>query len=148
MRPAGRGGRRDGRGNETRGREMRWIGRILLLIVVLIAGVLLFLRSAPAPDGTVVAKGLAAPVTVVRDRLGIPTVTAGSERDAAFAMGYLHASERLFQMDLSRRYGAGRLSECFGERALSTDKMMRTLGVYRAAEQQYKSLTDDGRAVL
>ncbi|MCZ6746059.1 MAG: penicillin acylase family protein, partial [Acidobacteria bacterium] len=69
-------------------------------------------------------------ITIVRDDHGIPHVTAGSEGDAAFATGFLHGQERLFQMDLMRRSTAGRLSELFGPVAVSADRRARRRGVY------------------
>ncbi len=127
---------------------MRWLGLVVLAIVAVIAAVFLWLRSVPAPGGTILAHGLSAPVTVERDRFGIPTITAANERDAAFAVGYLHASERLFQMDLMRHIGAGRISEWSGGATLGIDRFTRTLGIYGTAEAQYQALPPDGRAVL
>jgi penicillin G amidase len=128
---------------------MRWVGWILLLFLIVIAAVLLWLRvSLPGPGATVALKGLSAPVSIVRDRYGIPTITAGNERDAVFALGFMHAKERLFQMELTRRAGAGRLAELFGAVALPTDKFMRTLGLYRASEAQYQAMPEAARATL
>ncbi|HEY5209409.1 MAG TPA: penicillin acylase family protein [Stellaceae bacterium] len=128
---------------------MRWVGRIILLLVIVVAGLVLWLMTTgPAPNATLRLAGLTAPVTIERGRFGIPTVTAANERDAAFAMGFLHAEERLFQMELTRRAGAGRLSEWFGAAALPTDKFMRTLGLYRAAAAQYQAMSPDGRAAV
>jgi penicillin amidase len=128
---------------------MRWVGRILLLLAIVIAAGWLWLRSSlPDPNETIRADGLSAAVTIVRDAHGIPTVRAANERDAAFAMGWLHAQNRLFQMDLARRYGAGRLAEWFSSRAIKNDRFVRTLGLYRAAEQQLAALSPEARAVL
>jgi penicillin G amidase len=128
---------------------MRWIGRLILLIVILVAGVALWLvPTVPGPDTTLRLAGLTAPVTIERDRYGIPTVAAANDRDAAFALGYLHAQNRLFQMDLMRRDGAGRLSEWFGAAALPTDEFMRTLGIYRVAQAEYQTMTPEGRAIV
>ena len=98
---------------------MRWVGRVVLVLAIVIAAGWLWLRSSlPEPNATLRVDGLAAPVTIVRDTYGIPTVTAANERDAAFAMGWLHAQNRLFQMDLARRFGAGRgLRRDAGQRA-------------------------------
>jgi penicillin G amidase len=128
---------------------MRWVGRIVLIVVIVIAAVLLWLRTTgPGSDATLRVAGLSAPVTIDRDRYGIATITAANMRDAVFALGFLHAEERLFQMELTRRFGAGRLSELFGPAALPTDKYMRVLGLYRAAEAEYRVLSPDARAEL
>src|SRR5262249_11003627 len=71
-----------------------------------------------------------------RDTDGVPLITAGDDEDAAFGLGFVHAQERLFQMELQRRYGAGRLAEIFGSEAAPTDRQMRVLGLYRAAEAE------------
>lgn len=132
---------------------MRVLGRILLTVLflaaVVIAGGYLWLRSSlPQTDGTIAVQGVNAAVTITRDAHGIPTIKAQSDADAAFGLGYIEAQDRLFQMDLMRRYGAGRLSEWFGPAALDADKSMRTLGLYRAAEAQYPLLSPELRAVF
>jgi len=132
---------------------MRIVGRILLtflfLVAVVIAGGYLWLRSSlPQTDGTIAVQGVNAAVTITRDAHGVPTIKAQSDADAAFGLGYVEAQDRLFQMDLMRHYGAGRLSEWFGAVALDADKSMRTLGLYRAAEAQYPLLSPELRAVF
>jgi penicillin amidase len=128
---------------------MRWVGRIILLLAIVVAAIVLWLATTePKPVTTMRLAGLTAQVVIDRDRFGIPTVTAANERDAAFALGFLHAEERLFQMELMRRAGAGRLSELFGAAALPTDKYMRMLGLYRAAETQYRAISPENRAVI
>ena len=102
----------------------------------LLAGAFLYLRlSLPQLEGELVLPGLAAPVEIVRDREGIPHVFAAHERDAHFALGFLHAQDRLWQMELQRRVASGRLSEVLGERTFEADKLMRTLGIARTAER-------------
>ena len=90
-------------------------------------------ESLPALDGEVRANGLAADVEVLRDGDGIPHLFAKSERDGAFALGYVHAQDRLWQMEFQRRIAQGRLSEFLGERAYDTDRLFRTLGIQRQA---------------
>ena len=102
---------------------------VLALLVAGAAGWLYLQKSLPAIDGEVSAKGLAAPVEVVRDAEGIPHIFAASERDAWFALGYAHAQDRLWQMEFQRRVAAGRLAEFLGDRAFDTDRLMRTLGI-------------------
>ncbi|MGH6983494.1 MAG: penicillin acylase family protein [Stellaceae bacterium] len=118
-------------------------------MAVVVAGGWFYLRSSlPQTDGTIVVGGLTAPVTIARDAHGIPTIVAKTDTDAAFALGYVHAQDRLFQMDLMRHYGAGRLAEWFGAVALPADRFTRTLGLYRAAEAQYAHLSPTVRGVL
>jgi penicillin G amidase len=122
---------------------------LLLLPVLALLGGFLWLRSSlPLEDGRLVLAGLVAEVRISRDEQGIPTITAADDRDAAFALGFVHAQDRLFQMDIMRRYGAGRLSEWFGAATLRADRFTRTLGIYRAAEQQYALLAPELRAAL
>jgi len=109
----------------------------------------LWLRtSLPQTDGQLVLPGLSAAVSISRDANGIPTITAQNDRDAAFALGFLHAQDRLYAMDLMRRYGAGRLAEWFGAAALPIDRFTRMLGLYRAAQKQYDALSPELRAVF
>ena len=117
-------------------RGLGWtLAGLVLLIGAIAGGGYLWLRqSLPQIDGEIMVAGLEAPVTVVRDRWAIPHIEAGSLRDATFALGFVHAQDRLFQMEFRRRLGAGRLAEVVGEAALPTDRFMRTLGLYRRAE--------------
>ena len=130
---------------------MKWIWRILVGVLVVVAaaagGGYLWLRgSLPTVVGEVRVAGIAAPVEIVRDRHGVPHIYAQSEADAAFALGYAHAQDRLWQMEMNRRIGAGRLSEMFGERSLIADKFLRVLGVYRVAEANFAKLDAETRA--
>ena len=84
--------------------------------------------------------GLAAPVEVLRDRHGIPHIFAASLEDAHFALGFVHAQDRLWQMEMNRRIGSGRLAEMLGPAALETDRFMRTLGLRRVAERKPAAL--------
>ena len=105
-------------------------------------------RSLPRTRGTVQVPGLQASVEVLRDRWGVPHVYAGSAADLYFAQGYLHAHDRLWQMELQRRLAAGRLAEIVGEKALPVDRFFRVLGLYHAAEAAVSALGDDSRPVL
>jgi len=99
----------------------RFLGlRLLLLVpVIVLLGIYLGLRSSlPQEDGRLALPGLGAEVRITRDEHGIPTIAAANDQDAAFALGFVHAQDRLFQMDAMRRYGAGRLSEWFGAATL------------------------------
>lgn len=94
------------------------------------------------------AAGLAAPVTVTFDRDGVPLIRAGSERDAWIAIGWLHARDRMFQMDLMRRGAAGRLSEWAGTATLRSDRFVRLLGLARRAEEDLAVLPGEVRDML
>ncbi|KGM30310.1 penicillin acylase family protein, partial [Inquilinus limosus] len=135
---------------------MRWLRRgaialacLLLLLVVLAGGGLWWLRTGvPAESGTVALDGLSGPVRIYRDQHGVPTIFAQSDGDAYFALGWLHAQDRLWQMELQRRVGAGRLSELIGTGGLKFDKLMRTLGFYRLAEADVAAQPPEMRAAL
>ncbi|MGZ5571250.1 MAG: penicillin acylase family protein [Usitatibacter sp.] len=106
------------------------------MLLLAAAGAWAYLHeSLPAIDGEVALKGLAAPVEVLRDKEGVPHLFARSERDAWFAMGYVHAQDRLWQMEFQRRVAQGRLAEFLGERAYDTDRLMRTLGLAWMAQR-------------
>ncbi len=101
--------------------------------------------SLPETDGEIVGfSALAAPALIERDETGTVTIRAAHPQDASFALGYAHAQDRLWQMEMMRRAGAGRLSEIVGEATLSTDRLLRTLGLRRLAETTYTRL--DARA--
>jgi penicillin G amidase len=109
---------------------MRWVARIALLLAVLLLAVALaawwLLRgSLPRLDGDAGLPNLSAPVTIERDPLGVVTIDAANRVDAMRALGYVHAQERYFEMDLMRRTAAGELAALFGPRALAHDRAKR-----------------------
>ncbi|TDI35548.1 MAG: penicillin acylase family protein [Acidobacteria bacterium] len=114
------------------GRLLKWGLAGLVPVLILAAAGAWFRWQAPLPvtTGTLLVQGAAEAITIVRDDFGVPHVTSGSESDAAFATGFLHGQDRLFQMDLMRRSTAGRLSELFGPMAVSADRQARRRGVY------------------
>ncbi|HUQ28540.1 MAG TPA: penicillin acylase family protein [Usitatibacter sp.] len=114
----------------------RVFGGLLVLVIAASAAAWLYLReSLPRLDGALHAARLKAEVEVLRDADGIPHILAKNEDDAWYAMGYVHAQDRLWQMEFQRRVAQGRLSEFLGERAYDTDRLMRTLGMARMAER-------------
>ena len=132
---------------------MRLVLRISLALVLVVAfaaaaGYAWLRQSLPQLDGTVALTGLKAPVEIVRDRHGVPHIYASSVEDAQFGLGFAHAQDRLWQMEMNRRIGSGRLSEALGAATLDADKFLRTLGVRRAAETTLKSLSPEARAQL
>ena len=100
----------------------------LAIVVVIVLGGITTQRGWPQTSGQITIDGLHAPVTVNRDRYGIIQITADDRHDLFMAQGYAHAQERMWQMEISRRIGAGRLAELFGASQLDTDKFIRTLG--------------------
>ncbi len=104
------------------------------LVVVAAAGYLCLLAALPQIEGTIEVPGLDAPVTIVRDRFAVPHIEAASLTDAAYALGFVHAQDRLWQMEFQRRIGSGRLAEVLGAPALATDRFMRLMGFHRLAE--------------
>jgi penicillin amidase len=94
------------------------------------------------------APGISKPVRVLPDENGVPTITAETADDAYFALGYVHARERFWQMESMRRFGAGRLAEVLGPVAIDSDKWMRTLGLYHLAEQSFDALPDPTKKAL
>ena len=122
---------------------MRKTLRILSLIVAislaLAIGAFFHLRrSLPQVEGELALSGLQAKVEILRDAHGIPHIFAGSSDDAYFALGFVHAQDRLWQMETSRRFGSGRIAEVFGAAALPLDRLMRTLGLRRAAQANFE----------
>ena len=105
-------------------------------------------RVLPVTTGSLVVAGAQAEVRIERDRYGIPTIRAATLRDATFGLGFVHAQDRLWQLEMHRRIGAGRLAEAVGPAALDTDRFLRALGVRRAAAAQLARLEPGDRAAL
>jgi penicillin amidase len=126
------------------------VAMVLVALLVLVAGGLIFFLRRPLPRtrGTVRLRGLKEPVEVIRDRWGVPHIYADSAEDLFFAQGYVHAQDRLWQMEFQRRAGSGSLSEVLGEAALEVDRFFRVLGLNRAAQAEAEALDDETRRVL
>ena len=134
-------------------RVLKWIGRgvvalVALVIIAAVGGYFWLRTSLPQVDGSITVAGLRAQVEIARDDRGVPSIQAQSLDDAYFAVGFLHAQDRLFQMDLMRHVGAGRLSEMVGAMGVPTDKLMRTLGLYPQAEQQVAAASPGLKSAL
>tara|TARA_B100001964_G_scaffold232591_1_gene288579 strand:+ start:929 stop:3385 length:2457 start_codon:yes stop_codon:yes gene_type:complete len=117
---------------------------VLILAVFLLlggAGLLWLRTSLPQTEGEITLPGLTAPVTVTRDTHGIPWIEANTQNDAYFALGFVHAQDRLWQMDIMRRTGAGRLSEILGSDMLPRDRLARALGLARLAKAGLEHLS-------
>src|SRR4051812_33421132 len=115
------------------------IGVLLLLAAVAAGGYVYLRRSLPQIDGAVTVAGLSAPVEIIRDADAIPHIIAGNKLDALFGLGYVHAQDRLWQMEFQRRIGHGRLSEVLGAATLPQDRFLRTVGFGRAARAAWAS---------
>ena len=105
-------------------------------------------RGWPVTTGMLTVAGLHRPVTVQRDRSGIIQITAEDRHDLFLAQGYAHAQERMWQMEISRRIGAGRLSELFGKSQIDTDRYIRTLGWRVAAERDLAAMSPESIAIM
>ncbi len=128
---------------------LRLLFPIILLVFIGLTGGYFYLRqSLPTTSGTVTVNGLDGQVEIVRDVDGVPHIFATTDHDAFFAQGYVHAQDRIWQMDFQRRIGAGRLSELLGEPTLETDKFLRTLGTYRAAQTAWPALDQNTQDIL
>ena len=121
---------------------------VLVLLLGAAAGYAWLRQSLPQLEGSLTLSGLKAPAEIVRDRHGVPHIHAASIEDAYFSLGFVHAQDRLWQMEMNRRIAAGRLSEALGAATLDADKFLRTLGVHRVAEATLKSLNAETRSQL
>jgi len=126
------------------------IGIVLLVIVIVLAGVgTWFVRRPWTQDsGTIKVPGLLASVEIIRDQWGVPHIYAQNEHDLFFAQGYVHAQDRLWQMETSRRLSSGTFSAILGEQGLWIDPYMRTVGLRRVAERVWTEMDDDCRTIL
>lgn len=124
---------------------------VVLILSVSVAVVAFAIRAwltLPQTSGENVVPGISHPVEIWRDAHGVPHIFADSMSDAWFALGYAHAQDRMWQMEFTRRLGAGRLAEVVGPPILDADRFFRTLGLYRLAEAQSKSLSWQTRIAL
>ncbi len=106
------------------------------------------LAALPALSGELHVPGLAAPAVVHRDEWGIPHIRAKDCGDAYFALGFVHAQDRLFQMDLTRRKALGRAAEWLGVEAAESDILVRRLGMVSACRRDYAALGAEATAML
>ncbi|MCO4316161.1 penicillin acylase family protein [Phyllobacterium sp. 21LDTY02-6] len=120
-----------------------------LVPLILIASVLAYIwitRSVTPSEGQAAIAGLAAPVTITRDKNAVPHIVGNTVEDVFTALGFVHGQERLWQMEVSRMAGQGRLSELFGETTIPTDRFIRSLGVYESAQKSADALDPADRA--
>jgi len=127
-------------------RLLKYVG---LALVLAIGGIALVLwETLPAARQSARISGLSAPVDIRFDADGVPHIRAATERDAIAALGFVHARDRMFEMDMGRRAAAGRISELAGPATLWIDRSMRTLGLARAAVADYAALPAETRTLL
>ena len=100
-----------------------------------------FYRSMPKIKGNIFLSGLETDVEIIKDSWGVPHIFAQNEKDLFFACGYVHAQERMWQMEITRRAGKGELSEIFGRKTLERDRFIRTLDLKEAAQRDYEKLS-------
>ncbi len=141
---------------------LRWLLRLLfrlavalvVVAVIFAAGTFFYMRSSvPSYDGSRTVKGLTGPVQIIRDTNAVPHIFAKTLEDAYFGLGFVHAQDRLWQMEVMRRVGAGRLSELLpadllGTPFLDLDKTMRALAIYRHAQESVDALSPRTRGIL
>ena len=127
---------------------MRRVVKFVLTVVVVpiligaVVAYVLLRRSLPVVDGEVQVAGLTAPIEIIRDAGAVPHIFAANKNDALFGLGYVHAQDRLWQMEFQRRVGHGRLSEIFGDVTVPQDRFLRTVGFGRAARAAWEAMPD------
>lgn len=131
----------------------RWLLRIFTGLIVLgLAGTALaywiLSRSLPDYDEDFTLEGLTAPVEILRNNNNVPHIFAGTEADAFYALGFVHAQDRLWQMTMFRRTAQGRLSEIFGQRTVKIDELLRRLDLYTLAKSSVEAQDDRTKAAL
>ncbi len=125
------------------------VGALAAAIIAPIAGLAyLWRRPLPIINGRLKLRGLNAPVEIIRDKWGVPHIYAQNDEDVFFAQGFVHAQDRLWHMEMNRRLPAGRLSEIFGDLALSADTLMRRVGLQRAAKNDWMHASTETVAAL
>lgn len=134
-------------------RSFPLLKRFLLVIVIpatltLVGAYSYYKKELPESDITLSLPGMEMPASIHRNDVGVPTITAKTDHDVFFAMGYLHAQDRLWQLEIQRRTGRGRLSEILGSGTLRQDIWIRTLGLEGAAKSSWASLGPAARASL
>jgi len=132
---------------------MVWMPRIaaaLLALLIALAAVVVawWQKVMPVTEGRLEVAGLVGEVAIERDAAGIPTLRGASRDAVLYGLGFVHAQDRLWQLETHRRIGAGRLAEAFGSGAVDNDRFLRALGVRRAASAQWKQLDADARAAV
>lgn len=128
------------------------IGIVILISVVIVALYFSFnkltKKSFYEESGTKKVSGLTDKVEIVKDNFGVPHITANNEEDLYFTLGYTHAQDRLWQMDLTRRVAEGRLAEILGKDAVDYDILFRTIGIGKFSNSLYQNLSPKSKEIL
>ncbi len=128
---------------------LKWVSFVILMCIFAGLGGLFYLRSSlPSYDGTQAVTGLNAATKILRDKDSVTHIIAADQNDAVFALGYAHAQDRLWQLEMNRRIGQGRLAEILGPDALNTDKFIRVMGFYGLAQKNYDNAAPATRKTL
>jgi penicillin amidase len=132
-------------------KRVLWLLVIVLVVVVTATTglvVVVTLRGLPTTNGSLAIANLEHPVRVTRDASGLAWIEAETSHDLFVAQGYVHAQERMWQMEVWRHISSGRLSELFGASTVAQDRFIRTLGWRQSAERDYNALSPDARAAV
>ena len=125
-----------------------FVSVVVTIMVVFSISYWMLNRTVPDYDGEISSELINSSINIYRDSSAIPLIVALNDEDAAFGIGYVHAQERLFQMDVARRAGEGRLSEVFGTSTLPYDKMFKTVGIYNNVVNNYDGLNSLTKKIL
>ena len=122
----------------------------VFLPLAILSCLIIFLLSLslPVSRGSVDVIGLKNNVLINYDKQGVPHISASTDADAYFSLGFVHAQNRLWQMEMNRRTAAGRLCEILGRSGLASDVYMRTLGLSQNAKRMWNHLPEAERSVL
>ncbi len=120
----------------------------VLAVLAVVTAVVYVEQVLPQTDGRLVLHGPGAELRIERDGDGIPTIRAASLEDAAFGLGFVHAQDRLWQLETHKRIASGRLAQAFGESAVEADVFLRMLGVRRAAAAQWARTGPQSRSLV
>ncbi|MCK4836708.1 MAG: penicillin acylase family protein [Candidatus Aminicenantes bacterium] len=132
---------------------MRLYKKIILIILALICLLVLIVffllkQTLPRIQGEISLQGITNPITIKRNHWGVPLIEAQTRDDLFFAIGYLHASDRLFQMDLTRRHATGRLSEIFGDRTVETDRYHKDMLIEESIQTLLQGIPSEKIKIL
>lgn len=132
------------------GSRLKWLAAILLAfpLLALAGGHVWWTRGLPLTQGTMRLPGLSQETRAIRDAYGVPHIFAATMHDAMRVLGYVHAQDRMFQMDITRRVGQGRLAAVIGPDGVRFDRLFRTLDIAGAAAKSLSALSADARAQL
>ena len=129
---------------------IKWVFGVVVVIILVVVGFSYFYLKSTLPDydGELIVPGLTSEVEIIRDSYGMAHIYAGSDEDLYFAFGYCSAQDRLFQMDMVRRAGRGRLSEILGEKMVPVDKLFRTITSTKSLEESYNELSPEMKSAV